>query len=174
MKVVDIADEIYRELGSPSSISIPAIAFWTRGNVGALNSYINTSFSINGTDLEIEQTTTDNGTGTDTTSEISISEVSILKKMYLVHYYDSKIRSAITTMDTDTIVSVTDQGSSVRKLNRNEISKTLLSIRNVEYAALQKLIDQYKISLSNPLQVAGDDTVEGFYDNGDSFNRTVI
>ena len=42
MKIVDIADEIYRELGSISTLSIPAIAYWVRGNIGSLNNYINT------------------------------------------------------------------------------------------------------------------------------------
>ena len=46
MKIVDIADEIYRELGEPSSISIPAISFWIRSNVGELNNRINTSFKM--------------------------------------------------------------------------------------------------------------------------------
>ena len=47
MKIVDIADEIFRELGEPSTISIPAISFWIRSNVGELNNRINTTFKIN-------------------------------------------------------------------------------------------------------------------------------
>tara|TARA_Y100001963_G_C6789719_1_gene454812 strand:+ start:2919 stop:3437 length:519 start_codon:yes stop_codon:yes gene_type:complete len=172
MKVVDIADDVYRELGSPTSLSIPAIAFYIRGSVGALNSYINTSFGLNSS-LEIEETNTDTS-GSTNTSEIGIAEAAILKKMYMVHFYDSKIRTNLTALDSDTIVEVTDQGSSVRKINKNEISKTLLSIRNQEYEGLQKLISQYKISKSAPNQVVGDDTVEGFYTQGDSFNRNVM
>ena len=172
MKVVDIADDIYRELGSPSSLSIPAIAFYVRGSVGALNSYINTDYALN-SDLEIEQTVTDNS-GKTSTTEVGIAESAILKKMYMVHFYDSKIRTNLTSLDSDTIVEVTDQGSSVRKVNKNEISKTLLSIRNQEYEGLQKLISQYKISVSSPSQVAGDDVVVGFYQKGDSFNRSVM
>lgn len=174
MKVVDIADDVFRELGSPTTLSIPAIAFYIRGSVGALNNYINTDYVLNG-DLEIEETVTDNSTGTETATEIGIAETSILKKMYLVHYYDSKIRTNLTSLDADTIVEVTDQGSSVRKVNKNEVSKTLLSIRNQEYEGLQGLIAQYKISKSAPNQVAGDDTIEGFYKKGDNaFNRSVM
>ena len=44
MKVVDIADEIFRELGEPTSLSIPAISFWLRTNVGQLNNYIHTEY----------------------------------------------------------------------------------------------------------------------------------
>ena len=94
--------------------------------------------------------------------------------MYMLHFYDEKIRTNLTALDSDTIVEVTDQGSSVRKVNKNEISKTLLSIRNQEYEGLQKLISQYKISKSTPNQVAGDDTVLGYYKKGDSFNRSVM
>ena len=46
MKIVDIADEIHRELGSPSTLSIPAIAFWVRTNVGSMNNHLNTSYEI--------------------------------------------------------------------------------------------------------------------------------
>ena len=42
MKIVDIADEIYRELGEPTDNSIPPIAFWIRTNLGTLNNYLNT------------------------------------------------------------------------------------------------------------------------------------
>ena len=173
MKVVDIADDIYRELGSPTTLSIPAIAFYVRGSVGALNSHINTVYVLNDSSLEIEETVTDNS-NTTTTTEIGIAEASILKKMYMVHFYDSKIRTNLTALDADTIVEVTDQGSSVRKVNKNEISKTLLSIRNQEYEGLQKLIAQYKVSKSTPNQVAGDDTTEGFYGRGESFNRSTM
>jgi hypothetical protein len=173
MKVVDIADDIYRELGSPSTLSIPAIAFYVRGSVGSLNNHINTVYKLNSTSLEIEETVTDNS-NTTTTTEIGIEEASILKKMYMVHFYDVKIRTNLTALDADTIVEVTDQGSSVRKVNKNEVSKTLLSIRNQEYEGLRKLISQYKISKSSPNQVAGDDTTEGFYGRGESFNRSTM
>ena len=56
MKVVDIADEIFRELDSPSSLSIPAIAYWLRANIGTLNNYINTSYVINSTSVLEENT----------------------------------------------------------------------------------------------------------------------
>ena len=165
MKVVDIADEIFRELASPTSLSIPAIAYWVRSNIGTLNSYLNTTYAINATSFEIEQ-------GTDTTTEIGEQEKAIIKKMYMVHFYDTKIRGSLIAMDTDTVVEVSDQGSSVRKLNRNEISKTLNSTRNSEYETLVTLINAYKSSKSTPLQVAGDDTVEGTYGTNDAFNRT--
>ena len=52
MKIVDVANEIYMELGELSSLSIPAIAFWLRTNVGNLNARLNTSYEID-SDFEI-------------------------------------------------------------------------------------------------------------------------
>ena len=155
MKVVDIADEIYRDLASPTDLSIPAIAFWVRTHIGELNNHIHTSFEINATTFEIEQTKSG------VTTALAEIEASILKKMYMVHYYDVKIRYNIGAAATDTVVEVTDGGSSVRKLNKNEIIKSVTSLKRQEYSELQKLINGYKISNSAPRQVAGDDTVSG-------------
>mgnify|MGYP003122229033 FL=1 len=169
MKVVDIADEIYRELGEPSTLSIPAIAFWVRTNIGALNSLINSTYSLNATTLELEQTVSDD-TGADVTLEIGDSERAIMKKMYMVHYYDQQIRSNITTLGTDTVISVSDDGSSVTKVNRNEINKVYHQIKKQEHEELKELINAFKLSKSIPIQVAGNDTVEGRYRL--SINRT--
>ena len=170
MKVVDIADEAYRELGSPTDLSIPAIAFWLRTNLGSLNNHINTSFAVNTTTYEVEQETTD-AEGTSVTLEIAEEEKSILKKLYMLHYYDSKIRSNIVSISTDSVISVTDDGSSVTKINKNEVSRVLAGIKRQEFEELKNLINQYNLNKSAPLQVAGDDTVEGFYAVSRKFNR---
>ena len=109
MKVVDISDEIYKELGSPTTLSIPVVSYWVRTNIGALNNAINTAYSINSTSLEIEQAICDVATA------IGIDESSILKKMYMVHFYNQKIRTNITAVETDTVLEVTSDGMSVRK-----------------------------------------------------------
>lgn len=162
MKVVDIADELFRELAEPSSLSIAAIGFWLRTNIGALNNHINTSYVINATTFEIEQTISDS-TGTDTTLEIGEEERAILKKMYMVHFYELKLRENITSLATDTVISVSDDGSSVTKVNKNEINKVYQQIKKQEYEELKDMINSFKLLKSAPLQVAGNDTVKGSY-----------
>ena len=44
MKVVDIADQIYREFSYPKDFDIPYIAFWLQNNVGSLNNQIHTNY----------------------------------------------------------------------------------------------------------------------------------
>ena len=200
MKIVDIADEIFRELGNPSTISIPAISFWIRSNVGELNNRINTTFKIRDTNPDIYElsgsfvspayepqafneatgalglsASANNGTAS-TPSIVAIQpeEASILKKMYIVHYYDQQIRSIVGAASTDPIIEVASDGSRVRKINKNELSKTYIALKKEEYSELIDLINAYKLRKSTPVQVAGDDTVRGQYSinyDGYPYNR---
>jgi len=200
MKIVDIADEIFRELGEPSTISIPAIAFWIRSNVGELNNRINTTFKIvdYGADAyefsgsfvspQYEPQAFNEATGAlglsmdksngtaSTPAIVSIQpeEASILKKMYIVHYYDQQIRATVGAASSDPVVEVASDGSRVRKINKNELSKTYLSLKREEYSELTDLINAYKLRKSSPVQVAGDDTRVGQYSidyDGYPYNR---
>lgn len=157
MKVQDIANEIYIEAGSPSSTSIPAISFWVRAKVGALNNILFESFTIDSVTYEIVD-----GCG----AEINPEAVAIIKQMYRVYDYEIQIRSNMNSLAGDSILEVTDQGSSVKKVNRNEVSKTLAQVRKDESTALNNLITSYRLRGAGPKQVAGDDTQVGHYDGG--------
>ena len=171
MKIVDIADEIYRELGEPTDNSIPPIAFWIRTNLGALNNYLNTAFKIQKPSLEVEQTVVDPDTGD--ASEVLINEkaASVLKKMYFVHNYEKLLRTNITAASADTIIEVADQGSRVRKINKNEVTRVYAQLKSTEQKELREAINDYKIHGASPKQVVGDDTVAGVYSTSDQFNR---
>jgi len=200
MKIVDIADEIFRELGEPSTISIPAISFWIRSNVGELNNRINTTFKIvdygteayefSGSFVSPENEpqafneasgalglslSGDNGTASlPAIVSIQAEEASILKKMYIVHYYDQQIRTTVGAASSDPVVEVASDGSRVRKINKNELSKTYLSLKKEEYGELINLINAYKLRKASPVQVAGDDTQVGQYSidyDGYPYNR---
>jgi hypothetical protein len=164
MKVVDIADQIYRELDSPTDLSVPAVSFWLRSNVGVLNNYINTKFLVNAV-LEIVNSD-------DLTIEIGLEEVAILKKMYFLHDYEKKLRSVLGAASMDAVIQITDLGTSIRKVNKNEVGKTFAQVKKQEQEQLDKMIAAYKISASSPRQVAGDDTDEGYFGNSQVSKRT--
>ena len=67
----------------------------------------------------------------------------------------------MTTMDTDTILSVRDGDSAVTKVNRNEIAKSISAVKNQEFKELLLMVQSYVAQKANPIQVAGDDTVAG-------------
>jgi hypothetical protein len=82
VKIIDIADELHRELGEPDDISIPSIAFWLRTNLGKLNIHLNKKYFINTLDLEVDAISPETFT---------ITEKTIFKKLYNIHYYDRQI-----------------------------------------------------------------------------------
>ena len=106
--------------------------------------------------------------------EIGIDEAAILKKMFLIYFYDRTIRTNIANASSDTIVQVTDQGSSVRKINKNEVIKSLSGLKKQEYTEMKELIRDYKSNQVRPRQVVGDDTVKGIHQGDAQFVRTEV
>ena len=165
MTVANIADEIYKELGSPSDYSTSAISFWVRTNVGELNNLLIANYSVNDSSpQEIEDDSA-------VPNEIPKEAVAVLKKMYMVHYYDLEIKKNLISISTDSIIEVRDQGSSVRKVNKNQVTLSLGNLRKQEVDGLSDLITAYRSRSSEPRQVAGDDTVEGEYRRNDTTLR---
>jgi hypothetical protein len=173
MKVVDIADELFREVGEDSNYSIASVSYWVRANIGRLNSHLYTFFEINSS-YEISQKTDKENDNTLVEAEITVDEAAILKKMFLIYYYDRTIRTNITNAGTDTIVQVTDQGSTVRKINKNEVIKSLTSLKRQEYQEMKDLIRDYRAHQVKPRQVVGDDTIKGTYGGDQQFIRTEV
>ena len=131
-----------------------------------MDSFINTTYNVDSTTYELNDSDS---------VEIGENEKAILKKMYFVHYYDLKIRENIINISSDSVISVSDDGSSVTKINKNEITKALSQIKRQEYDQLQDLINAYKLDKSSPMQVAGDDTEIGSklnYLGSNEFNRS--
>lgn len=164
MKVVDIAQEIYMDLGSPSDLSVAALSYWIRANVGRLNSLIFSNFYIDDTTLEILDS--DNGN-----SEIDINAAAIIKKLYMVHRYSVIIRSKLTSLDSSDIVQVSDQDTSVRRVDKTQVIRAVTAEKKQEEEELRNLINAYRAKKNTPAQVVGDDIVAGVYPEGYPYIR---
>lgn len=166
-KIVDLATELYDELGEPVDVSIPSVAYWLRTNIGSLNVLLNKPYTINQSSLEVEGSSTE---------AFGINEKAIFKKLYIIHYYDRQLRKTLVSVSLDSVVSISDEGSSVTKVNKNELSKTFSSIKKQEMAELSDMLKAYSINEITPLQVAGDDTIPGLSTEGDQsiniYNRS--
>ena len=174
MKVVDIADELFREIGEPSTYSIASVSYWIRANIGRLNNHINAFFKVDASTYEINQEIDEENNNVLVSKEITVDEASILKKMFLIHYYDREIRTNITSANDDTIIQVTDQGSTVRKINKNEVVRSLTTLKKQEYQEMKDLISDYRRAELKPRQVVGDDTAKGSHGSDDRFVRTEV
>ena len=152
MKIVDLADQIFRELGEPTELTLPAISYWIRSNVGALNNYLNTGYIVKEGTLELVDSNS---------KEIGLDEAVVFKKMYMIHFYDLKIRKNINVVEAETIIAVSDGEQSVTKINKNQVTIALTNLKRAEESELHRLIGSYKSDKSSPRQVAGDDTEQG-------------
>jgi len=152
-KIVDVADEIYRELGEPSDLSIASIAFWLRTNIGDLNILINKKYYITEDTLEI-------GILEDSGDEFKDIEKSIFKMIYSMHYYERLFRNALGAASTDSTIEIDQNGFRAKRVNKNELAKTYSDLRKQIADELQVLTKNYNLNEARPLQVAGDDTVE--------------
>jgi len=139
MLLQQIAEEAFRELGSPSTLSVPAVAFWLRNQIGSLNNLIRTSFVVSSDSINVTPEMTDN-------------EKVILKKLLTVYYYDQKVIENLGAAGIDTVLEVSSDGGTVRTASRNEISKSWLTFRRAAQEDLDKLVAGYKANKVSPLQ----------------------
>lgn len=168
-KIVDVADEVYRELGEPADISIASVAYWLRSNIGKLNVLLNKPYLISETTLEIYSSD-------EKKDPFGINEKAIFKKIYTVYYYERLFRNALGAASTDSVIDISQNGFSARKINKNELAKTYSELKKQADIELKMLLDKYEINEVAPLQVAGDDTVEGVsypYTYGSSYVRNL-
>ena len=157
MNINDIASELFAELGQPSDTTTSAIAFWLKANIGKLNILLDSSFSINSSNQIL--------------GGFSDLEKSIFKKIYNISYYERLFRNALGAASVDSVVSVTDDGSTVVKINKNEIAKNYSQLKLQETAELDNLIKNYHHNEISPVQIVGDDTIEeARYIDGDKRN----
>lgn len=148
MNISDIASELFSELGQPSDTNANAIAFWLKANIGKLNILIDSAYTINGSNQII--------------GNFSDLEKTIFKKLYNISYYERLFRNALGAASIDSVVSVTDDGSTVVKINKNEIAKNYSQLKLQETNELDMLVKTYHSNEISPVQIAGDDTIEEF------------
>jgi homoserine dehydrogenase len=153
--VNDIANEIFIELNSPQDVTSSAIAYWLKTHIGDLNILINKNYTVNQNTSEISSSNPN--------EKFGFLEKSIFKMVYMIHYYERLFRNALGAASVDSVVSVTDDGSTVVKINKNEIAKNYAQLRKQINEELLTLTKNYNLNETKPIQVAGDDIIQGSY-----------
>lgn len=128
--VTQIAKELYEELNEPDDLSVSAIAYWLRSNLGKLNNKLCASFDID-CDLNV-------------TPDMSLGEADIFKTLYAIYYFGKKATDNLGVAAVDTIIEIDSDGSRVRRYNRNELAKTYINLKNTANEDLKSLINGYK------------------------------
>jgi hypothetical protein len=134
MTILEIADEIYRELDSPDDIHIPSIVFWIKSNIGYLNNLLSTSIVLQ-----------EEGFSPELTEEQKI----IFKFLYQIKYLNKKIRDNLGATAYDWS-EISEGDSRVRRVSKNEIAKTYLTQRKDMEEVLDRVVFLYKQNKCTP------------------------
>jgi hypothetical protein len=144
MQLDNISNELWLELSEPSDLSIPSISFWLQANLGALNIAIRKCYTIDSETLDVSP-------------DIGVNEKYIFKLMFYVYYYGHLSRKNLGAA-ASSVIQITQAGKTVRMVNKNEVSKNYLQLKNGAEGILEDTINRYRRGKVVPLQVAGDDT----------------
>jgi len=130
---------------------ISYVSGWLETNLGELNSITHECFYI-----------ADDGNIAPT--GLSPSEESIFSKLYTIHYYKKAAREVLkgvvwsdSSSAVDDWTSIKEGDSSIQRVSKNSISKSLSDLANSEKEELDQLVYQYNMNKASPVQVAGDD-----------------
>lgn len=154
--IASISDEIFRgDLNEASDVNLPLIAYYLRSNLGRLNNLLNTSYTIENCNGEVEP-------------YINDQEKDIFKELYKIKYYDKKAMDNLGAAGIQTALVVESDGAKVSLTNRNTIASNYIQLKKQAEENLRNLINSYKITKVKPMQVVGDDTYEATYYYNDS------
>lgn len=146
MNLGDIASQIYEEefegtSGTPTSGQISG---WLSGHVGDVNNLLYTDFAWSG--------------------DFYSEEASIFKALYLKDFYKKQAgaasRGIINGGASSSLLSVKEGDSAISFVNRNEVSKGLMSLSKQYSDDLKDLVANYQIYQAYPRQTQG---VDAYY-----------
>lgn len=143
--ITDLANEIFFELDEPEDLSIPAIAFWLRSNIGRLNIKIAENFDIN---------TSGNY---EFTPDLTLNIKDIYKTMFYIWYFDKRITANLGAAALNQTVEIDSDGSRVKKTSKNDTAKVYLEMKKMATEDLERMINSYKFYKARPGAVLGQD-----------------
>lgn len=173
IKIVDMAEESWGDLNNPPETLVPYIATWFRNNLGSINNLIFTDYVIDRSTQEIISKSWYNKIcnqpapacntppcANDHHHCFTNREKDIFKKIFEVKFYGDQINKLLYAAQFDTIIEA-EEGDShvVRKLVKNDLAKTFLTLKKDAQTNLIYLTHLYKFSKGEAQQIVGDDFI---------------
>ena len=144
-QIVELATDIYGNIGSPSNLSVSFISGWLidfRGNLGGLNNKLSTSFYLTGDAPCI----TDNG------GNFAGEEADAYGMMYTTNYYTSAANNVLAGGGSFW-TSLSEGDSRVSRTDVTKISAAYLALAKENTRLLRLAISDYKLRISVPQSV---------------------
>lgn len=160
-KVSDIANQIWVQLGEPSTESVASISWWLRTQIGQIDLLLNKSYTVD----EI-------GGTYEFSTDLTDLEKVIFQKLYNIYYYNKLVHSNMGSSAFSAIQDLSSDGGVIRLATRSTVAQTYLQIVKAEQIELDKLINAYKLGAAIPLSVDGNDIIPGYYTSRGYYTRT--
>lgn len=148
---------VYNDLGSPDDYNQEKIAAWIldNANLGKLNNLIGTCFS------GVAYTNDcGNVTGYGIAPAIKNDQLAVYKMLFDYEYFRNEARNVAKSSATkgSDWTDLKEGDSTIKKINKNEISKNLRTMSRDAKEDLDKAVKMYLKYNAVPDQIAGDDT----------------
>lgn len=130
ISLLDISENIwFNELNETTETSIVKILKWLQFHIGDLNDLIQTSYEQNGNDV---------------TPQLTYESAVVFASMFMDYWYGNQVRINSGANAFTDWIEVKEADTTFRKVNRNEIAKTVLQLKAQNKEYLMDLINAYK------------------------------
>jgi hypothetical protein len=150
-------NNVYLDIGEPSDYSVSRVSAWFLdiSNLGKLNNLIGTCFEIK----ELQDNHC-NVTGYEIYPYFKSDQLAIYKMLFDYEYFKGEARNVAKSSATkgSDWTDLREGDSSIKKINKNEISKNLRTMSRDAKEDLDKAVKMYLKYNAIPDQIAGDDT----------------
>lgn len=132
-----LASGIWDDIGQPTATSVSYISGWlvSDANLGKLNNALNSCYS---------------GVSGCVDPIISGDEQAIYKDIYLISYYGRQAAAFLGAAGVDTWLEIKDDVSSIKRQNKNELSKSFIALQKQTQEDLKDKIFAYERNRVNP------------------------
>lgn len=143
-QIVELATDMYRQVGQPSNLSVGFISGWIvySGNLGDLNNKLGTSFYLSGDAPCI----TDAGGG------FGPEEADIYTLMYKSEFYESASLGVLAN-GASLWISLSEGDTKVTRMDVSKLSAAYLALNNQSNQFLRLAIHDYKLRITVPQSV---------------------
>lgn len=155
--LTQLVTNVYYDLGEPVNYSPARLTSWfiDNSNLGKLNNLIGTTFS--GVAYQNQESLV---TGYGINPEPSNDQLAIYKMLFDYEYFKGEARNIAKSSATkgSDWTDLKEGDSTIKKINKNEISKNLRTMSRDAKEDLDKAVKMYLKYNAVPDQIAGDDT----------------
>lgn len=132
ISIVDVSENIhFNELNDTPDTTISKIVKWLLFHIGDLNDLTQESFQKNGNDVA---------------PQLTLEAAVILAAMYMDYWYGYQIRiyTGPGAFSQDSWTEIREGDTTFRRLNKNEIAKTIIQLKDQNKKYLDALVNAYK------------------------------